>query len=71
MCVARGEEGDLNNPALKEPGMPFHGLDEVAQQKLMETVRPVELANSVEVIGFSKLHMLGYRDSGMAESPKI
>jgi len=70
VCCTGGEEGDLNNPALKEPGMPFHGLDEVAQQKLMEAVRPVELANSVEIIGFSKLHMLGYRDSGMVDSPK-
>lgn len=70
VCCTGGEEGDLNNPALKEPGMPFHGLDEIAQQKLMEAVRPVELANSVEIIGFSKLHMLGYRDSGMVDSPK-
>ena len=70
VCCTGGEEGDLNNPALKEPGMPFHGLDEVAQQKLMESMRPVELANSVEIIGFNKLHMLGYRDSGMDKSPK-
>jgi len=68
VCCTGGEEGDVNNPALKEPGMPFHGLDEVAQKKLLTEMRPKELEKSVEVIGFSKLHMLGYRDSGMAES---
>jgi mycothiol S-conjugate amidase len=31
-------------------------------------VRPEELRQSVEAIGFSSLHMLGYRDSGMAGS---
>lgn len=68
VCCTGGEEGDLNNPALKEPGMPFHGLDVAAQKALLTEMRPKELQRSVEVIGFTKLHMLGYRDSGMAES---
>lgn len=68
VCCTGGEEGDLNNPALKEPGMPFHELDAGAQRKLLIEMRPKELDKSVEVIGFSKLHMLGYRDSGMADS---
>ena len=68
VCCTGGEEGDVNNPALKEPGMPFHGLDPDAQRRLLIEMRPKELDKSVEVIGFSKLHMLGYRDSGMAES---
>ena len=68
VCCTGGEEGDVNNPALKEPGMPFDGLDLVAQRKLLAELRPKELERSVEVIGFSKLHMLGYRDSGMAGS---
>ena len=68
VCCTGGEEGDVNNPALKEPGMPFHGLDLVAQRELLTEMRPKELKKSVEVIGFSKLHMLGYRDSGMADS---
>ena len=68
VCCTGGEEGDVNNPALKEPGMPFDGLDLVAQRKLLTEMRPKELEKSVEVIGFSKLHMLGYRDSGMADS---
>ena len=68
VCCTGGEEGDVNNPALKEPGMPFHGLDVAAQRKLLTKMRPKELEKSVEVIGFSKLHMLGYRDSGMVDS---
>ena len=68
VCCTGGEEGDVNNPALKGPGMPFDGLDLAAQKKLLTEMRPKELERSVEVIGFSKLHMLGYRDSGMAES---
>ncbi len=69
VCCTGGEEGDLNNPALKEPGQPFHGLDEVATRRLLASLRPEELANSAKVIGFSRVEMLGYRDSGMAESP--
>ena len=68
VCCTGGEVGDVNNPALKEPGMPFHGLDLVAERKLLAEMRPKELEKSVEVIGFSKLHMLGYFDSGMADS---
>ena len=26
VCCTGGEEGDLQNPALREPGQPFHGL---------------------------------------------
>jgi len=70
VCCTGGEEGDLNNPSLKEPGMPFYGLDETSQRELLATMRPQELAKSVEIIGFHKTHMLGYRDSGMAESPE-
>ena len=32
VCCTGGEEGDVNNPALKEPGQPFHGLD-AAEEK--------------------------------------
>ncbi len=69
VCCTGGEEGDLNNPALKEPGQPFHGLDETATKRLLASLRPEELANSAKVIGFSRVEMLDYRDSGMAESP--
>ncbi|NDH45840.1 MAG: hypothetical protein EBY04_05655, partial [Actinobacteria bacterium] len=30
VCCTGGEEGDLNNSALAEPGQPFHGLDAAA-----------------------------------------
>lgn len=69
VCCTAGEEGDLNNPSLKEPGQPFHGLDEQATKQLLASMRPFELAAATKVIGFSVVEMLGYRDSGMPESP--
>lgn len=69
VCCTGGEEGDLQNPSLREPGQPFHGLSPEEEKALLAEVRPRELARSVEIIGFSALHMLGYRDSGMAGTP--
>lgn len=66
VCCTGGEEGDVNNPALLEPGGPFHGLDPDATKQLLATMRPQELAESARIIGFSAVEMLGYRDSGMA-----
>ena len=68
VCCTGGEEGDLQNPALREPGQPFHNLTPEEERALMAEIRPRELAESVDAIGFSALHMLGYRDSGMAGS---
>ena len=68
VCCTGGEEGDLQNPALREPGQPFHNLTPEEERALMAEVRPRELAESVAAIGFSELHWLGYRDSGMADS---
>jgi mycothiol S-conjugate amidase len=68
VCCTGGEEGDLQNPALREPGQPFHNLTPEQERALMAEVRPLELAESVAAIGFSELHWLGYRDSGMADS---
>lgn len=68
VCCTGGEEGDVNNPALKEPGQAFHGLDRAAERALLSELRPRELAKSAQVIGFHNVIMLGYRDSGMAES---
>ena len=68
VCCTGGEEGDLQNPALREAGQPFHGLSPEQEKQKLAEVRPRELAESVRIIGFSELHMLGYRDSGMAES---
>ena len=69
MCCTGGEEGDVNNPALKEVGQPFHGLDAAAEKKLLEQLRPSELDAAAKVIGFHHVEMLGYRDSGMVDSP--
>lgn len=69
VCCTGGEEGDIQNKALTEPGGPFHGLDEAATKALLAEVRPRELARSVEIIGFDECVMLGYRDSGMKDTP--
>lgn len=69
VCCTGGEEGDLQNPTLREPGQPFHGLTAEEERELVTRMRPAELAKSVEVIGFDEVVMLGYRDSGMPESP--
>lgn len=67
VCCTGGEEGELQNPMLREPGQPFHGLDDDASRTLMAELRPVELERSAAIIGFDEVVMLGYRDSGMPE----
>ena len=69
VCCTGGEEGDVSNPRLLAPGQTFHGLDEAAVRAVLPRVRARELADAAEVIGFSRVAMLGYRDSGMAGSP--
>lgn len=69
VCCTGGEEGDLQNPSLREPGGPFHGLTPEAEKALLAELRPLELAASAALIGFDEVEMLGYRDSGMPESP--
>jgi mycothiol S-conjugate amidase len=66
VCCTGGEEGELQNPALREPGQPFHGLDPAGEKEMLAALRPEELRRSVEIIGYHNVHMLGYRDSGMA-----
>lgn len=68
VCCTGGEEGDLQNPALREVGGPFHGLSPDEEKQHLARVRPLELAESARIIGFHEVVMLGYRDSGMAES---
>ena len=68
VCCTGGEEGDLQNPALREPGQPFHGLDGDGERAMLAALRPGELADSAAVIGFHAVEMLGYRDSGMLGS---
>ena len=69
VCCTGGEEGDLQNPTLREPGQPFHGLTPEEEKAKVAAMRSGELAESARVIGFDEVVMLGYRDSGMPESP--
>jgi mycothiol S-conjugate amidase len=66
VCCTGGEEGDLQNPGLREPGQPFHGLAAEDEKALVARLRPAELDESARIIGFDRVVMLGYRDSGMA-----
>jgi mycothiol S-conjugate amidase len=68
VCCTGGEEGDLQNPTLREPGQPFHGLSPEEEKALVTSMRPAELAASAAAIGFDEVVMLGYRDSGMADT---
>ena len=68
VCCTGGEEGDLQNPSLREEGQPFHGLDPAAERALVAQMREGELAASAAVIGFDEVEMLGYRDSGMPDT---
>src|SRR4029078_3790546 len=68
VCCTGGEEGDLQNPALREPGQPFHGLTPEEEKARLAELRPEEVAPSAEIIGFDEVVMLGYRDSGMVDT---
>jgi mycothiol S-conjugate amidase len=54
-----GEQGDILNPAMDLPGI----KDRIGE------VRRAELEEAVRVIGYDELVLLGYRDSGMPDSP--
>ena len=58
VCCTGGEEGDILNPAMDRP--------EVREN--MGEIRMQELSAAAAAIGYEAVHMLGYRDSGMAES---
>ncbi len=68
VCCTGGEEGDVQNPALREEGGPFFGLTPEQEKVKMAELRPAELAASAAIIGFDETIMLGYRDSGMLDS---
>ncbi len=68
VCCTGGEEGDLQNPSLRAEGQPFHGLTPEEEKAKVASMRAAELAASAAVIGFDEVVMLGYRDSGMAET---
>jgi mycothiol S-conjugate amidase len=58
VCCTGGEAGDILNPAVEHPGTP----------EKMHEMRMAELAESVRVLGYAELHMLGYYDSGMPDT---
>lgn len=68
VCATGGEEGDLQNPSLREEGQPFHGLTPEQERDKLAELRPLELAESARIIGFDDVVMLGYRDSGMLDT---
>ncbi len=58
VCCTGGEEGDILNPAMDRP--------EVRDN--IDAIRRAELDDAAKVIGYDEVVMLGYRDSGMAET---
>jgi mycothiol S-conjugate amidase len=59
VCCTGGEEGEVLNPAMDRPEV----------QDNLAKVRSDELAESARVIGYDTVHLLGYRDSGMPDTP--
>jgi mycothiol S-conjugate amidase len=59
VCCTGGEEGDILNPAMDRPEV----RDDLA------AIRRDELDEAASVIGYDEVVMLGYRDSGMPDSP--
>lgn len=59
VCCTGGEEGDILNPAMDTP--------EVRQN--IGQVRREELAAATAIIGYDDVVWLGYRDSGMPDTP--
>jgi len=58
VCCTGGEEGEILNPAVDTPEI----------RARLHEVRMEELQASVDAIGYEKLYMLGYRDSGMKDT---
>src|SRR5205807_2768937 len=60
VCCTGGEAGDILNPAMDRP--------EVRER--LHDVRMEELARAADLIGYDEVVMLGYRDSGMPDTPE-
>ncbi len=58
VCCTGGEEGDILNPEADTP----------ETRANLPAVRRQELDASVAIIGYSAVHLLGYRDSGMRDT---
>ena len=59
VCCTGGEEGDILNPAMDIPEV----RDNLAD------VRRRELEAAAKIIGYDEVVLLGYRDSGMPDTP--
>jgi mycothiol S-conjugate amidase len=59
VCCTGGEEGDILNPAMDTPEVRAN----------LPEVRRAELRRAADIIGYDELVMLGYRDSGMPDTP--
>lgn len=57
ICATRGEAGQVNDPAL-------------ATAENMGAVREAELRTACRMLGVEELRFLGYRDSGMKDTPE-
>lgn len=58
VCATRGEEGDILNPRMDQPGI----------KERMPELREAELETACDLLGVAKIYQLGYRDSGMPGS---
>ncbi|HEY2300588.1 MAG TPA: mycothiol conjugate amidase Mca [Acidimicrobiales bacterium] len=59
VCCTGGEAGDVLNPAMDRPEVRDH----------LPEVRLGELERAASIIGYDELVLLGYRDSGMPDTP--
>ena len=60
VCCTGGEAGSILNEAMDRP--------EVREN--LKQVRREELQKAADIIGYDRVHMLGYLDSGMPDTPE-
>lgn len=59
VCATGGEEGEILNPRMDRPGI----------KDRMAEIRAAELETACDLLGVQRIYHLGYRDSGMPDSP--
>jgi mycothiol S-conjugate amidase len=59
VCATRGEAGDILNPRMDRPGI----------KERMAELREAELETACDILGVDRIYQLGYRDSGMPNTP--
>jgi mycothiol S-conjugate amidase len=60
VCCTGGEAGDIHNP----------GMDTPEVRARLTEVRAAELAEATRILGYGEVVQLGYRDSGMPDTPE-